>query len=298
MPTVPCYVGLFFWLTLWVTHADAQDSLRRSTDSAHRSARAHRLILGSAAAYGVSMYGLSKLWYSNYPKQSFAFFNDSKEWDQVDKAGHFYSTFQLSRLATYGLVQSGISPRRSTTIGSLAAFVIVSSIEVFDGFSAGYGASPTDLVANASGAVLYWGQERVWNEVRVIPKFSFHTTRYAAMRPEALGSNLVEEMLKDYNGQTYWLSADVDKFFSFPKWLNVAVGYGTEGFVYANRSDNMAAGYTPYRQFYLSLDWDPDAIRTHSRFVKALLNAVRLIHLPAPALEFSQGKVRFRPLYF
>ena len=39
-------------------------------------------------------------------------------------------------------------------------------------------------------------------------------------------------MLKDYNGQTYWLSANLKSFFpgsNIPPWLNVAIGYGADG---------------------------------------------------------------------
>ena len=39
-------------------------------------------------------------------------------------------------------------------------------------------------------------------------------------------------MLKDYNAQTYWFSANLKSFFpeiKFTAWLNVAVGYGAEG---------------------------------------------------------------------
>ena len=39
-------------------------------------------------------------------------------------------------------------------------------------------------------------------------------------------------MLKDYNGQTYWLSANLKSFFkksNVPTWLNISVGYGAEG---------------------------------------------------------------------
>jgi hypothetical protein len=38
--------------------------------------------------------------------------------------------------------------------------------------------------------------------------------------------------LKDYNGQTYWASANFKSFFpksNLPPWLGVSVGYGAEG---------------------------------------------------------------------
>jgi hypothetical protein len=59
-----------------------------------------------------------------------------------------------------------------------------------------------DIIANASGTALFV----LWKEQRITPKFSFHTTQYAQYRPNVLGSSLAEQMLKDYNGQTYWLS--------------------------------------------------------------------------------------------
>ncbi|NJM25882.1 MAG: DUF2279 domain-containing protein, partial [Bacteroidia bacterium] len=106
-------------------------------------------------------------------------------------------------------------------------------VEIFDGFSDAYGASAGDLIADAAGPLLYLGQKALWQEVRIHPKFSFHQTRYAPMRPDLLGDNLTSEVLKDYNGQTYWLSVDVDKFIQFPRWLNIAVGYGAEEMITA-----------------------------------------------------------------
>jgi hypothetical protein len=82
-------------------------------------------------------------------------------------------------------------------------------VEVFDGFSAEWGASTGDLIANATGTALYVSQELLWKEQRITPKFSFHSTKYAALRPDVLGSSLPEKNSKDYNGQTYWLSINL-----------------------------------------------------------------------------------------
>jgi len=149
----------------------------------------------------------------------------------------------------------------------------MSSIEVLDGFSAGYGASVSDVVANAAGTGLYWGQQALWNETRIYPKYSFHRTRYARIRPSLLGHGLAEEMLKDYNGQTQWLSVDMDKFISvdmdkfirFPKWLNFSLGISAEGMVYATDASNRAAGYNPYRKFFVGIDFDLTAFKSKSK---------------------------------
>jgi hypothetical protein len=174
----------------------------------------------------------------------------------------------------------------------------MSSIEVLDGFSAGYGASATDLLANALGSGFYLGQQALWNETRLYPKFSFHRTDYAPQRPETLGSGLLEEIIKDYNGQTYWLSADVDKFIRFPKWLNISMGYGAEGMLYANEEDNLAVGLQPYRQYFIGIDFDLTAIKSRSKAVNTLIYLANMIKLPAPTLEFSNGKVKGHFFYF
>jgi hypothetical protein len=175
---------------------------------------------------------------------------------------------------------------------------MVSSIEIFDGYSSGYGASASDLVANTLGSALFWGQHRLWDEQRILPKFSFHQTDFPPLRPALLGTNLMEQIIKDYNGQTYWLSFDMDRFCRFPWWLNVAIGYGAEGFVYADKNTNILNRFSPQRQFYFGVDFDLSGIPTRSKFLKSVLSAANLIRLPAPTLELTEGKVRVLPFYF
>ena len=101
----------------------------------------------------------------------------------------------------------------------------------------------------------------------------------------------MKNFIKDYNGQTYWLSVDVHAFSKqgkFPKWLNVALGYGAHNMIFANDPNNLEIGLQPYRQYYLALDFDLSYIQSNSKFVNTLLYVVDLIHLPAPALEYNQ----------
>lgn len=286
----------FILLLIAITYPSYSQPI--DTLSTINSTRLKTVIIGSTVAYTGVMIGLSSVWYSQYDKQEFQFFNDAGEWKQVDKVGHFYSAFQLSSIGSRTLQWSGVSKKKSDLAGAITSFAMMSSIEVLDGFSEGYGASATDLLANAIGAGFYLGQQALWRETRIYPKFSFHRTDYAAQRPEALGYTFMEQVIKDYNGQTYWLSADVDKFVKFPKWLNLAVGYGAEDMLYANDEDNLNNNLTPYRQFYLSIDFDLTAIKSQSKFVNTLIYVVNMVRLPAPALEFSQGKVKAYFFYF
>jgi uncharacterized protein YfiM (DUF2279 family) len=270
------------------------------SDSLHpvNKARLRFVVIGSGVAYTGAMIGLSSVWYSQYDKEPFHFFNDFHEWKQMDKAGHFYSAFQVSSMGSRALQWSGVAPKKSDVAGALAGFAIISSIEILDGFSAGYGASASDLAFNALGAGFYLGQQAIWKEIRIHPKFSFHTTVYAPQRPEVLGSTLLEQVIKDYNGQTYWLSVDVDKFVTFPNWLNISVGYGAEDMLYALDEDNKANNLNPYRQFYIGLDFDVSHLRSRSKFANTLLYFVNMIKIPGPTLEFSKGKIKGHFLYF
>lgn len=274
--------------------------LAQRTDSLNSFSkkRFNTVVIGETVAYTGAMVALSKAWYSQSDHQSFHFFNDANEWKQMDKVGHFYSAFQLSSIGSRILLWSGVNQKKSDIAGSATSFGIMSSIEVFDGFSAAYGASLSDVGANLAGSAFYLGQQRLWKEVRIYPKYSFHRTDYAPLRPNTLGNGLSEEFLKDYNGQTYWLSVDADKFFKFPKWLNLAVGYGAQEMIYSNTSANKSNGFNPYRQYYLSIDFDLTAIKTKSKFLNSLIYFANMIKLPAPALEFSKNGIKAHPFYF
>lgn len=273
-----------------------------SQDStSHQSLQRKKLrgvIIGSTVGYTATMAGLYHLWYSESERQSFRFFNDNAEWKQVDKLGHFGSSFYMSYGVERGLLWCGLNKKRADIIGMATGFLIMAPIEVFDGFSNAYGASTGDLIANAGGATLFFAEQALWDEIRIYPKFSYHPTHFAAQRPNVLGDGFVSQFFKDYNGQTYWFSVDVDKFARFPKWLNLAVGYGAENMIYARDYQNRQIGLFPYRQYYLSIDFDLTAIRTNSKVLKTLIFLANIIKLPSPTIAFSRHGTQFRPFYF
>jgi hypothetical protein len=261
--------------------------------------RLRTFAIGGTVAYGATLTGLSHLWYADTKSQPFQFFNDNAEWKQVDKLGHFFSSFYFSYGTSRALQWCNVNKKKSDLVGSLVGFGIMLPIEILDGFSDAYGASTGDLIANAGGSAFYLGQSMLWDEVRIHPKFSFHRTDFAPLRPDLLGNDLASEILKDYNGQTFWLSFDMDKFIRFPRWLNLAAGYGAEGMIFARDYQNIEAGYNkPYRQYYLSIDFDLTAVKSRSKFLRTLLFVANTIKLPAPALEFSKDGIKFKPLYF
>jgi len=293
---IKLYIVLVLLLPLAVL---AQDSLKN--DTLHKK-RLYWVIGSASVGYVGLMVALNEAWYKNQPRTSFHFFNDNPQWKQIDKIGHAYSAYHFSRTSTEAFRWCGISPKKAVLWGAISSQLFMTPIEIFDGFSAEYGASWGDLVANFSGALLWWGQHQIWNEERLHFKFSFSPSAYASLRPNVLGKNLAEQILKDYNGQTYWLSFDLHKFFpktNFPKWLNIAVGKGANAMVFARNPENQLNGFDAYRQYYLGLDFHLGNLPTKSKFLKKLFWTLGTIRLPAPAVSYSRvDKIQWHWLYF
>lgn len=268
-----------------------------------------RLIAGTALGlYPLSMSWLYTQWYKNYPRSGFQLFNDWEEWEQMDKVAHGWDAYCIAKPLARSFRWAGHSTRRAALYGSGIAFLYQTTVEVFDGFSEAWGFSMPDMLANSFGTAAFLAQELAWEEQRITLKFSFNLSPYARYRPEVLGSNLPERMLKDYNGMTCWLVLNPASFFpehsAVPRWLSLAVGYGADGMIGGFTNPSSVDGrelpeFERYRQFYLSFDIELARIKTKSRFVKALGSVINIIHLPAPALEFSPGrKLRGHWLYF
>ena len=258
---------------------------------------------GTGIAYTATLVYLNEVWYSDFDKEEFHFFNDFHEWQQMDKIGHAYSSYHLSRTSAHLFEWSGFGHRKSAILGSLMGTLMMIPIEIMDGYSAAYGASASDIGANLIGTGLYLGQELLWNEVRIHPKFSFSRSGVSGYRPDVLGKNLGQQIIKDYNGQTYWLSFDIHSLFfkkeKFLPWLNLAFGYGVQNMVTANGRPFNDFDREAFRQYYLAIDFDLTHFKGKNKFVNTLIYFVNMIHIPAPALEFnSKQKVVFHPIHF
>jgi len=298
---------IYFILFLFSFSGFSQNKLNlflKPSDSMNIQRRNSVFVSESLVSASV-LIGLNQLWYADYPKSNFHFINDNSEWLQMDKAGHVFSSYQLGRFSKEALQWSGVSRKNQLIYGSTLGFVFLSAVEVMDGYSSNWGASVGDIAANVFGTSLYVSQDILWKEQRITPKFSFHTTPYASVRPNVLGSSLNEQIIKDYNGQTYWLSVNCFSFFKeskMPKWLNIAFGYGAEGMI-TGQDDFVNTSFLPeskrYRQFYLSFDADLTKIETKSHFLKTFFSIFNTIKIPAPTFEINgKRELKFYYLYF
>jgi hypothetical protein len=270
--------------------------------------RLHIVIGAEAATFAGSLYLLNDLWYKDYPRSSFHFFNDNKEWLQMDKLGHANTSSSIGSWGYYFLKWSGVEDKKAIWYGGGLGSVYLLTIEILDGLSSEWGFSAGDFAANTFGSAVFMSQQFAWNEQRIKFKWSYHQTIYPDYRPDLLGSDITQTWLKDYNGQTYWLSGNISSFLKkdsrFPKWLNIAVGYGAEGMIggYENPATHDGVTmpvFTRYRQFYISPDIDFTRIPTRSKFLKAVFYSLNILKFPAPTIEYSKEKnLRFIPVYF
>ncbi|RAK00060.1 putative lipoprotein DUF2279 [Larkinella arboricola] len=299
--TVWKVVLLFLLLHTGAPAVIAQDSTSRVEEPCYRC-RLRGLLIGESVVYAGTLYSLSRAWYNN-PLTNFKFFNDNREWLQLDKIGHMVTAYQIARVSAQAYRWAGVSDRKAALYAGLTGVIFQTPIEILDGFSPEYGFSVGDMIANVAGPALYTGQYLAWGELRIQPKFSFHYTRLAKERPNLLGKHWNDRWLKDYNGQTYWLSVNPSSFAGreskFPKWLNVAVGYGIHDMVSAEVAGSIERGFRPYRQCYLSLDVDFTRIKTRNKTLKTVFFLLNTLKMPAPTLEYNgRNGFRFHTLYY
>lgn len=266
--------------------------------------------------YGGAMVGLYSDWYSNYPQTHFHFFNDNREWKQVDKVGHAYSAYVESNGSMELWRWTGMKRNQRIWIGGLSGIVYQTMIETLDGFSSQWGWSWGDFTANVFGSGLLISQELAWDQQRIHMKFSTHKRNYGSpdlnkRANELYGTTFSERLIKDYNAQTYWLSANVKSFMpnsNLPSWLNIAVGYGADGMFGALSNIGNDGHGNPtfsrldvprYRQYYISPDIDLTKIKTKSTLVRFALIALNSFKFPAPSLEYnSRGGFAFHFIHF
>jgi hypothetical protein len=156
-------------------------------------------------------------------------------------------------------------------------------------------------------------QELLWDDQRIHLKMGYNNEKYDATllnrANDLFGKTNTERFLKDYNAQTYWLSANLRAFFPksrLPRWLNIAAGYGATGMLGgfenkwkdANGNDVIRTDIKRQRQWYLSPEIDLTRIKTKSVAVKMLLQFLNMWRIPMPTLEITGGKAKVKVVSF
>lgn len=257
------------------------------------------LVVGTGASY----IGLNELWYKNYERSKFHLFNDNNEWMQMDKVGHLFSAYTIAHFTSQAYQWSGLSQRKSAWIGAGVGLGYLGCIELLDSRSAQWGFSWGDILANTTGSLIYLSQEMLWKEQRIMIKFSYTPTVFADMNPDVLGNNFQQRIMKDYNGQTYWASFNVHSFMAsdaaFPRWLNVAIGYGATQMISAKMNASAVNNFQHTREFYISFDADLNRVRWKRKWMRTTARILSFIKLPSPTFEMrSDGQFKLHGLFF
>lgn len=258
----------------------------------------------SAYVAGLSFLGL--IWYADKEQVPFHFYDDSKGYLQMDKAGHAFAAYHESRIAYRSLRWAGVKDKKAIGYGGPAGLLFQTPIEIFDGLYPGWGFSWSDMAANTFGSLLFTSQQLFWGEQIVSMKFSYSPSIYPSYH-HALGESPVESFFLDYNAHTYWLSGNLNRLtgtHKFPDWLNIAVGYSANGMIKEFENPTSYRGepfphLERYRQYLISLDVDFTKIPAKKKWVRTLLRAANVIKVPFPALEFNRiDGIKFRGIYF
>jgi hypothetical protein len=280
-------------------------------DSTNCQQKRKWVTIGGSTLYFSSITALSFLWYQENFGGGYKFINDGNEWRGMDKIGHAYSAYYQSYYVSQLMRAACCDSNQVFWIGGLSGFFMQLPIEILDGFSADYGASTYDIVFNGIGAGLYMAQEKVWKKQKILPKFSFYPSSYAQFNPSLLGSTLPEQLIKDYNGQNYWLSFNLQDFLHSPRipnWLCLSLGYGIDGVLRGTEQDQIndinlteLQRNPSYRksEILLSLDIDLRKLKVRKQWQRTLLHSINFLKIPFPTVIYStDGNFRVSGLYY
>ena len=289
-----------------------------------RRYRPKRLWLGVAGYAAIDvpvMYGLTQLWYDEESRTSFHWYSDSDnatasgqlddgwldDWNtyvQQDKLGHLVTSWHLARIfGAYGR-WSGLSDGRAGLFGAVMSTAFQTQIEIYDGFDRNYGASRTDLLANAVGAAVgglkvAYPERLGWFEA----KYSYHASSYYdASKGSNAAFRYLGNTIKDYDGISYWLVVRPDELLTgrvrqrWPDWLGLSVGYTADGIEHAlsgRREARLGAGPGTEHERVLLIGPDFDLLHFAAEHAPepwaSFADALSFIRIPAPALQITSG---------
>jgi hypothetical protein len=233
-------------------------------------------------------------WLHNYQANSwwkdqrgpFHFQNDWAYSLSADKIGHFFDGYFIQALYEGAFQWAGFKKTSAMWMGAGFSILYMTDIEVEDGFATTWGFSPGDEICNITGALYPIAQYYV----PPLQNFNFKWSYYPSEEISTGKKN--GAFLDDYNGQTMWMTVDVNNMLPkkakkyWPEILNLCFGYGVDNYTdFANRYQNWYIG--------LDLNWEK-IIPGDSSFMmwfKHVINHFRF--LPLPAIRFNPHGVHY-----
>jgi hypothetical protein len=200
----------------------------------------------------------------------------------IDKVGHAYTSYFYFHTFRNMMMWGGYD---STTAcwwaAGMSAFFAL-SIELGDGLSP-YGFSVYDLAFNLGG--LGYGIAQV-----NLPFLRNFSLKWSYVPAE--GYRWPPHFTDHYDAHTYWMAVNVHNLLPesmrdyWPECIQLAVGYGVDD-------------HQTRREGIIGLDFNLGAFHVQNPELRLLQDTGNLIHLPAPGVKFTEGKVpRWYPVHW
>ena len=264
--------------------------------------------IGVPSAAVISLVGINEVWYKNYARSDFHFFDDLKEWNGMDKIGHACTSYQLNKISHSLFKKNNI--KKPLLKSSVYTFGYMLGVELLDGYSTEWGFSIYDVIGNGLGTILYTLQERKFKNQPFEIKFSSHKSTYASCRPSLLGENRLQQILKDYNSQTYWLTFNYNELWNkrikLFDYIDFAFGYSIDGFTGGHNNPEISScnclisncnNLKRTSQFIFSVDLNTSKIKNKHPILGKFLLPFDIVKIPFPAFILNNSK-NFKLIYF
>ena len=264
--------------------------------------------IGVPSAAVISLVGINEVWYKNYARSDFHFFDDLKEWNGMDKIGHACTSYQLNKISHSLFKKNNI--KKPLLKSSVYTFGYMLGVELLDGYSTEWGFSIYDVIGNGLGTILYTFQERKFKNQPFKIKFSSNKSTYASCRPSLLGENRLQQILKDYNGQTYWLTFNYNELWNkrikLFDYIDFAFGYSIDGFTGGHNNPEISScnclisncnNLKRTSQFIFSVDLNTSKIKNKHPILGKFLLPFDIVKIPFPAFILNNSK-NFKLIYF
>jgi len=263
--------------------ARAQDSLCTTDGFTMTSGTSPRKILAGGMAGGLivgTMIGsYYEWWYRNHA--SFHFLHEGWFSDYalgIDKVGHMFTGYFYFNSVRNFMLWGGFSPSAAFFWAFGMSAMFATTIEIGDGFSS-WGFSPEDVFSDYIGI----GYGILQSQSPFLRNFNLKWS-YVPDHGYIWPPHITDH----YDFHTYWLAVNVHNLLPesvsgyWPEFLQLAVGYSV--------ADNQTR-----REGVIGLDFNLNVFDLHDDTLLLLQKTASMIHVPAPAVKFSEGKY---PAYY
>jgi len=223
-------------------------------------------------------------WWNNGSAKFHFLYNDSYAKD-LDKIGHMTGGLFIADCFGAGLKWAGLDDESSLLYGALLSTMVYTGVEIKDGFAPEWGFDPADLGASVVGAFFPYAQEKITFLQNFTVKYSYWPSNSPFYKYLGNASQNNQFFNDDYEGETFWLSADVKNLSPksvnsiMPDFLSLACGVSVE-----NLNDD------PNKHLVFVISPDIDLIKLFkpdTEFLKTLCHLLNHIHIPLPGLQVS-----------